>query len=660
MKGLPSIAPLASVLARQDATASGTIDRNAAPPNLSTLANNTLFETWRPRAHVLPPTNHVGDPCMHYTDPETGLFHVGYLYSNDDVSGAAGATTDDFVHYRDVKPDVPVFIEPGGKNDPVAVFDGSVIPRGINGTPTLFYTSVSFLPIHWTIPYTKGAETASLAVTYGNGSNFTKVNHGPSIPGPPYGSNALNVTGFRDPYVFQSPRLDALLDSNEGVWYNVISGGVHNVSATQFLYRQVDPEFRDWEYLGQWWSEEPNSTWGDGTWAGRWGFNMEVANIFTVDETGYDYDGDLFITLGTEWGYAPVEPQTSPQRNMLWASGTLSKNETQRGWGHDSWGAWGHGKDDDSDVKFQPNMAGFLDWGTSSYAAAGKYLPASSQASQQSGAEDRFISYIWITSNHFGDLDFPDDQQGWDGSLATPRELTRGTISNVVDNELVHETASWRVDSKSRVGDTVELVTLHQKIVREAWDAYTQNATNTITQAGRTIEQSSQSNTVAFDKSPSSKFFVMTASINFTEQARGNNSDVKAGFKILSSEHEETIIYYQFSNETLIIDRSNSSAAALTTNGIATNNEVGKLRLFDIQCEGEPEAHVETLDLTILVDNGIVEVYANDRFVISTWVWSWYAASNNIAFFHEGSQAVKFGDVQIYEGLADAWPERSR
>ncbi|KAI7537292.1 hypothetical protein KC343_g18128, partial [Hortaea werneckii] len=115
-----------------------------------------------------------------------------------------------------------------------------------------------------------------------------------------------------------------------------------------------------------------------------------------------------------------------------------------------------------------------------------------------------------------------------------------------------------------------------------------------------------------------------------------------------------------FSNETLIIDRSNSSAAALTTNGIATTNEVGKLRLFDIQCEGETEAHVETLDLTILVDNGIVEVYANDRFVISTWVWSWYASSNNIAFFHEGSQAVKFGDVQIYEGLADAWPERSR
>ncbi|KAI6890851.1 hypothetical protein KC334_g14468, partial [Hortaea werneckii] len=538
-------------------------------------------------------------------------------------------------------------------------FDGSVIPRGINGTPTLFYTSVSFLPIHWTIPYTKGAETASLAVTYGNGSNFTKVNHGPSIPGPPYGSNALNVTGFRDPYVFQSPRLDALLDSDDGVWYNVISGGVHNVSATQFLYRQVDPEFRDWEYLGQYWSEEPNSTWGDGTWAGRWGFNMEVANIFTVNETGYDDDGDLFITLGTEWGYAPVEPQTSPQRNMLWASGTLSKNETQHGWGHDSWGAWGHGKDD-SEVKFQPNMAGFLDWGTSAYAAAGKYLPASSQASQQSGAEDRFISYVWITSNHFGDLDFPDDQQGWDGSLSTPRELTRGVISNVVDNELVQETASWRVNSQGRTGKTVELVTLHQKIVREAWDVYTQNATNTVTQAGRTIEQSSQSNTFAFDKSPSSKFFVMTASINFTEQARGDNSDVKAGFKILSSEHEETVIYYQFSNETLIIDRSNSSAAALTTNGIGTTNEVGKLRLFDIQCEGEQEAHVETLNLTILVDNGIVEVYANDRFVISTWVWSWYASSNNIAFFHEGSQAVKFGDVRIYEGLADAWPERSR
>lgn len=38
------------------------IDYNSAPPNLSTLANGSLFETWRPRAHILPPFGQIGDP----------------------------------------------------------------------------------------------------------------------------------------------------------------------------------------------------------------------------------------------------------------------------------------------------------------------------------------------------------------------------------------------------------------------------------------------------------------------------------------------------------------------------------------------------------------------------------------------------------------------
>jgi beta-fructofuranosidase len=76
----------------------------------------------------------------------------------------------------------------------------------------------------------------------------------------------------------------------------------------------------------------------------------------------------------------------------------------------------------------------------------------------------------------------------------------------------------------------------------------------------------------------------------------------------------------EFSNETLIIDRSNSSAAASTTPGIATTAQHGKLRLFDV-LESSGETKIETLDITIIVDNSVVEVWANDRFVLSTWVW---------------------------------------
>jgi beta-fructofuranosidase len=125
----------------------------------------------------------------------------------------------------------------------------------------------------------------------------------------------------------------------------------------------------------------------------------------------------------------------------------------------------------------------------------------------------------------------------------------------------------------------------------------------------------SEAGDVAFETSPSSKFFVLTANISFPSSARG--SDLQSGFKILSSELESTSIYYQFSNESVIIDRSNTSAAAKTTDGISSDNEAGRLRLFDIGQNGAE--NIETLELTIVVDSGVLEIYANGRFALSTW-----------------------------------------
>lgn len=577
MKLPSSVAATAgSLVARQ------AIDYNAAPPNLSTLANSSLFETWRPKAHVLPPTGQIGDPCMHYTDPETGLFHVGWLHL-----GAAGATTDDLVTYSDVNPDGAPFIVAGGTNDPIAVFDGSVIPSGVDGKPTLLYTSVSYLPIQWTIAYTRGSETQSLAISSDGGRNFTKVEHGPVIPSPPF---AVNVTGFRDPFVFQNGKLDDLLGSAEGTWYTVISGGVHGEGPSQFLYRQHDPDFQYWEELGQWWHEEANSTWGgEGTWAGRWGFNFEVANVFSLDEHGYNGNGEVFTTLGAEWSLDPIVPEVSDFREMLWAAGNVSLNE-------------------DGTPKFVPTMAGYIDSGHSAYAAAGKELPASSQASQKSGAPDRFISYVWLTGDFYGTLDFPTNQQNWTGALLLPRELSVGTIHGVVDNELVSETGSWRV--ASRCSGVAELTTLKQVIAREALAALTTG--DSYTEPDRTVDAPG---VVAFQQTPESKFHVITASLSFAKGSRG--SDLQAGFQILSSEHESTTIYYQFSNESIIVDRTNTSAAAQTTNGIDSRNEAGRLRLFDVQRDGKEQ--IETLELTIVVDNSVVEVHANGRFALSTW-----------------------------------------
>jgi len=73
-----TMAALINILGAHAKRQAGGLDYNSAPPNLSTLANNTIFDTWRPKAHVLPPSNHIGDPCSELL-PEFFDLEVSYL-----------------------------------------------------------------------------------------------------------------------------------------------------------------------------------------------------------------------------------------------------------------------------------------------------------------------------------------------------------------------------------------------------------------------------------------------------------------------------------------------------------------------------------------------------------------------------------------------------
>lgn len=126
--------------------------------------------------------------------------------------------------------------------------------------------------------------------------------------------------------------------------------------------------------------------------------NFEVGNLFSLSDEGYgneDIASDFFQTLGTEGGNYPIPSQTSPMRDMLWANGNVSKLAN-------------------GSIHFEPTMAGRLDWGREAYAAAGKLVPASSKASRRSGTDvDRFISYVWLTGNDFGQSGFPGESSLW-------------------------------------------------------------------------------------------------------------------------------------------------------------------------------------------------------------------------------------------------------
>lgn len=130
------------------------------------------------------------------------------------------------------------------------------------------------------------------------------------------------------------------------------------------------------------------------------------------------------------------------------------------------------------------------------------------------------------------------DQQGWDGQLTTLRELWLLKLCCVSDDSLVREVGSWQIVSEDAQLGTVEITTLGQAPMQEVVAAW---------HTGRTVHEAEQtfSSTAirSFNSSISTRQFVITATLSFPTQAR-SSADVQAGFRILSSAHEHTAIYY--------------------------------------------------------------------------------------------------------------------
>lgn len=339
------------------------LDYTQAPPNLTTVQGNELYYTWRPKAHIAPLYGRMQDPCLHYTDPQTGTYHVGYLW-NVAPQGPTSCQTNDMVTYEGCEVHT---ISPGGPNDPLAFFDGSVFPSGIDGYPTVMYSGVKSLPITWSMEYTPESETQSLAVSKDGGSTFDKLDIPPVIIQP---NSTTQPTAFRDPYVFKSYQLDSLLGEKD-TWYVAISGGVkgENLSEpgwtadagpAQFLYKQQNvDDYENWDFLGLWFHETANSSTSDNKWAINWGFNMEVNNMQNLDAQGINnVNGEMFHTFGSEWATiwdGVVRPKASWggvfHRDMNWATGDISLDAIT------------------NKPLFTPSMASRLDWGMSGYAA---------------------------------------------------------------------------------------------------------------------------------------------------------------------------------------------------------------------------------------------------------------------------------------------------
>lgn len=355
----------------------------------------TTKPAWRPAFHLTAPHGWLNDPCGLGYDPTTGLYHLSFQWNpkeNDWGNVSWGhSVSRDLVEWE-TSP-VPC-LTPSTQYDRCGVFTGclrSTDIYGNSGALTYLYTSVGHLPIHYSLPYTTGCETLSMAVSRDGGKTWKRQDCNPILPGPP---ENVNVTGWRDPYISAWPTMRS---RNGSDLYGFISGGIAAETPTVFVYSVNPKDLREWKYIGP--LVDVGLNFCPSRWSGDFGVNWEVATLATLsDDEGTSRD---FVVVGTE-GCEETEhqPKRAP-RGQLWMS--VNPRPERRS---------------TSDALTTHGFAGIFDHGCF-YAANAFFDPVTG----------RNIVYGWIMEEDLPDtLRYP---QGWSGLISLPRVMSLTTLRNV-------------------------------------------------------------------------------------------------------------------------------------------------------------------------------------------------------------------------------------
>lgn len=357
----------------------------------------------KPSFHLTAPHGWLNDPCGLGYDPATGLYHLFFQwnpYGNDWGNMSWGhATSTDLVSW-DSSPDPA--LTPSVDYDHRGVFTGCLRATDIYGNPgslTAIYTSVSHLPIHYTLPYVTGCESLSLVRSTDGGETWQRHDCNPILPSPP---SHLSVTGWRDPYLTLWARGQA--DSEE--LYGFISGGIAAQKPAIFVYKVDAKDLRQWKYVGL--LVDVDLNFRPSRWSGDFGVNWEVANLMTLSNgSGESRD---FVIMCAEGCLPPNKSELNVQE--------ARHRRTPRG---PMWMSIRPYHEDDivaNDALAAYSFSGILDHGCL-YAANSFWDPQTSQR----------IVYGWITESDLPDG--PRHQQGWSGMISLPRVVQLATIHNV-------------------------------------------------------------------------------------------------------------------------------------------------------------------------------------------------------------------------------------
>lgn len=261
---------------------------------LASLRPTNLFATpnlasdpLRPQFHLLPAKNWMNDPngpiFWH------GQYHMFFQYNpNSSVWGDMHwnhAVSDDMIHWRHL----PIALAPTPNGDDSdGCFTGSAVND--NGTATIIYTGVKSVPADRATlrDGRHNFRETQLLATSTDPNLLTWQKFSKPVIEPPQDPN---LTGFRDPFLFQTPHFD------RGPWYCGVASGQFKKGGRVLLYESKN--LRDWKYLhplaeGQWTGREHTDPVGSGE---MW----ECPDFFPLDKKWvllYSTAGSVFWEVG--------------------------------------------------------------------------------------------------------------------------------------------------------------------------------------------------------------------------------------------------------------------------------------------------------------------------------------------------------------------------
>jgi beta-fructofuranosidase len=220
--------------------------------------------------------------------------------------------------------------------------------------------------------------------------------------------------------------------------------------------------------------------------------------------------------------------------------------------------------------------------------------------------------------------------QGWAGLITLPRELCHIQLP-VPDSPIIDENL-WDIDIANKTMTTLGVRPAGQlRGLRLGSKSYDLNTLSTL-------------HSQTFEINADFTHLCGTETLTFNVRQHPNDREV-------------TRIIVSIPTSTITVDRSASSLA----NG-NPEPDSGPFQLFSTTSTGQQL--FEGLHLRIFVDNSVVEVFANDRFALSSRIYPTLDTSNGVSCdFRDGTSlnaALPRENITFHcwDGLLNAWPGR--